>query len=478
MSRLARCRTHIRSALTLLLALEAAACARVSPDVSPRPAAIDTLALRTYTGVLAHDSLRGRGTGTSHKRAAASYIGEQLRQLGLQTLERRRGASARDYFVPVPLIRADVSAATLTVGDRAHAHGAGWLAGRFGRSGMRSAAGPVMRLGPDSSAVQSGTWLLLDASLGEASVRWLPEWRSRGVIGLITRLPSDDALAGWYDHLGHVRWQLAEGAADPVWQADLPMVMVGPQLASQLEAPGAAVAFEPRPATQRLTDYNVAGVLPGTDPDAAPIFVTAHYDHLGVRPGAGPDSIFNGFSDNAAGVSMLLAIAQSAAPFPPSRPVIFLFTAAEEVGLLGSIHFVETHASLVERAHALVNLDAGAPPAPATRWRLAGATRSAAGPVAAAVVEAHGWSHRSDGGSPNSDHWPFMMRGVPSIFLIPDGGFDGLTDAEAALLVERWDRYHRAEDEWSPNFPFAGLERYASLARAIVYALAEADLPR
>lgn len=476
MSRPAR-RTYIHLA-SLLLAVTAGACARVPSDAPRGPAPIDTMALRTHTRVLAHDSLLGRGTGSPGKQGAARYIGEQLHRLGLETLAGERGSSGRDYFDPVPLLRADVAGATLSIGDSTYRHGAGWVVGRFGRSGMRAAEGPVALLRTDSTDVPAGAWLLLDASLGEAALRWVPLWRERGVAGLITRVPAQAALAGWYAHLGDVRWQLAEGAPDPIWQADLPMVLIGPELATQLETPGARVAFEPHAVVQRVTDQNVVGMLPGPNPAAAPLFLTAHYDHLGVRPAHGGDSIFNGFSDNAAGVAMLLAIAGSAAHSPPERPLIFLFAAAEEVGLLGSIHFVATHPSLVDRAHAVVNLDAGAPPAPPTRWRLAGGTRSAAGSFAAQVIEAHGWAHRSDGGAPNSDYWPFMMRGVPSIFLIPDGGFEGLTEEAAARLVQRWDRYHRPEDEWAADFPFSGLNRYATLAREIVYALAAAPLPR
>jgi Zn-dependent M28 family amino/carboxypeptidase len=174
---------------------------------------------------------------------------------------------------------------------------------------------------------------------------------------------------------------------------------------------------------------------------------------------------------------MLLAIAASARDAPPDRPLMFLFAAAEEVGLLGSIHFVRSHPDLVARTHAVLNIDAGAPAAPPARWRLAAGTRSWAGVVAQRVVEAHGWGHRSDPGSPNSDHWPFVERGVPAVFLIPDGGYENLDEEGARELNERWDRYHQPGDEWSPDFPFSGLARYASLGREIAYALAAEGEP-
>jgi Zn-dependent M28 family amino/carboxypeptidase len=175
---------------------------------------------------------------------------------------------------------------------------------------------------------------------------------------------------------------------------------------------------------------------------------------------------------------MLLAVAQAASAHAPERSLLFLFPAAEEVGLLGSLHFVREHPEIVGRTHAVLNLDAGAPPAAPTRWRLAAGTRSWAGDVAARVVESNGWAHRSDPGSPNSDHWPFVALDVPAVFLIPDGGYESTSEAEAAALRERWDRYHHPDDEWHADFPFVGLERYATLALDIAYALARTETPQ
>ena len=437
---------------------------------------IDTFAIRAHTSVLAHDSLAGRGTGTAGSSGAARYIAQQLASLGVLPLDGNARRST-DYLRAVPLLRADVSAAELHIAGAPETrlrHGVEFVVGRVGRDGLRPVRAPVARLGADSTDVARGSWLLLDASPGEAAARWVPEWRSRGVVGLVVRLGSDAAVAGWVGALGHTRWHLAEGEPDPIWQADLPIVLVAPRVADLLTQSAAVLSFEPNARTERVVDHNVAGRVIGADPARADevVFMTAHYDHLGTVRGAGlDDSIFNGFSDNAAGVAMLLAVAAQTAAAPPARTTVFLFTTAEEVGLLGSIHFARTE-SVVAHAHAVVNVDAGAPPAPPTRWRLAAATRSRALDVAAPVVEAHGWTHRSDGGAPNSDHWPFVQRGVPAVFLIPDGAYEGVDEAEAQRLRERWDRYHHPDDEWAADFPFAGLARYALLARDIAWAFA------
>ncbi|HUF13276.1 MAG TPA: M28 family peptidase [Longimicrobiales bacterium] len=451
-------------------------------DRHARPPAIDTLLIRNHTRVLAHDSLGGRGTGTAGALGAALYIARQLDQLGAVPLEGVPGAPS-SYLLPVPLLRADVADATLTLTDengvaRVLRHGAGFVLGRVGRDGLHAAEGPVARLQADSESVEGGAWVLLDAPPGEAATRWLPAWKLAGAAGVVVRLARDAVVAAYHQQLGDVRWLLESGGPDPVWQPDLPVVMVAPAIAEALTEKGVRLSLAPRARTKAFVDYNVAGIIAsdGLADDDPLIAMTAHYDHLGtIRGGSSTDSVFNGFSDNAAGVAMLLAIAAGAHAAPPVRPLLLLFPAAEEVGLLGSIHFVRDHPDLVDRMQALVNLDAGAPPAPPTRWRLAAGTRSWAGDVAATVVEAHGWTHRSDPGSPNSDHWPFVAAGVPAVFLIPDGGYEGVDSAGAERLRARWDRYHRPDDEWAPDFPFSGLGRYAALARDIAWALAQAS---
>jgi Zn-dependent M28 family amino/carboxypeptidase len=215
-----------------------------------------------------------------------------------------------------------------------------------------------------------------------------------------------------------------------------------------------------------LPAANVAAMLPGSDPDRRNEYVvyTAHYDHLGIGvPDAAGDSIYSGFSDNAAGVAMLLAIAEQLRDAPPPRSVLFLFFTGEERGLLGSSYFASHPPVRLTRMRALINLDAGAPPAPPVSWRIAGGD-SALDQTARRVAEGRGWTVTVGPASPNSDHWPFLYRGVPSIFIIPGEEWEGTTPEVRAALRARWDRYHQPGDRWFPDFPFAGLGRYADFA--------------
>jgi Zn-dependent M28 family amino/carboxypeptidase len=225
-----------------------------------------------------------------------------------------------------------------------------------------------------------------------------------------------------------------------------------------------------------VSAHNVGCVLPGRDAtlaDTAIVF-TAHYDHLGVTaPDATGDSIYNGFSDNAAGVAMLLAIADAAVRDGGlGHSLLFLFLAGEEQGLLGSDFYVTRPAWPLDRVAGVINLDAGAPPARPWNWRIAGGDDSALGTLAVDVAMAMGGAATTSPPRPNSDYYPFWRLGVPAIFIVPGNApYEGLSSDSSEALRERWDRYHQRSDEWAPDFPLEGLARYADYARRVGWAL-------
>lgn len=101
---------------------------------------------------------------------------------------------------------------------------------------------------------------------------------------------------------------------------------------------------------------NVLAYIPGTaDHDSTFVF-TAHYDHLGKM---GKNTIFHGANDNASGVTMLLALANhfSQPENTPRHNIAFMAFAAEELGLLGSVHYVQNPVFPLNDILFLVNLD-------------------------------------------------------------------------------------------------------------------------
>lgn len=92
-----------------------------------------------------------------------------------------------------------------------------------------------------------------------------------------------------------------------------------------------------------INERNVIGYIEGSDPDLKKeyIIISAHFDHIGMNPGAA-DSVFNGADDNASGTATLLGIARYIRETgqKPGRTIIFASFSGEEHGLRGSKYFV------------------------------------------------------------------------------------------------------------------------------------------
>lgn len=95
------------------------------------------------------------------------------------------------------------------------------------------------------------------------------------------------------------------------------------------------------------------------------IVIGAHYDHLGEgKQGSSLAEnsygiIHNGADDNASGVAGLLELARYYSSNKAQEPVNFLFIAfgAEELGLVGSRHFVSHPTLPLESIHWMLNMD-------------------------------------------------------------------------------------------------------------------------
>ena len=114
------------------------------------------------------------------------------------------------------------------------------------------------------------------------------------------------------------------------------------------------------PARHDVTLRNVVGILRGSDPSMRDQFVvlSAHYDHLGVRPPGPGNRIYHGANDDASGTASLIEIAKALAVEPhPKRSVLFLALFGEEEGLLGSESYVRHPLIPLARTVADINLE-------------------------------------------------------------------------------------------------------------------------
>lgn len=223
---------------------------------------------------------------------------------------------------------------------------------------------------------------------------------------------------------------------------------------------------------------NVVGLIPGRDTTRT-LVVGAHYDHLGfggessLSPDAREPHV--GADDNASGVAALLEIAGRAtqdrsrrayrlAEDPdhltryawPTHNLVYCAFTGEEMGLVGSSHFVDDPTRPLESVEAMLNMDM------VGRLRDNRLMVMGAGTAAEFRTLLDHVNHEvgrfdlktsNDGYGP-SDHSSFYKRKVPVLMLFTGAHAD----------------YHRPSDTWD-KVDFPGLARVADFAGAVIESL-------
>jgi hypothetical protein len=292
----------------------------------------------------------------------------------------------------------------------------------------------VLISGP--AAAQNSTDRLL------ADVRYLSDDRLEG---RLTGTPGADSAAAY------VARRFAEVGLAPASDGWFQDFVVSPDAPAARHAPVGGARGR-----------NVIGVLRGTDPNlkGETVVVGAHYDHLGLGGAFAldPDStgaVHNGADDNASGTAALIDIARRLVRRPPARSVTFVAFGGEELGLLGSAHYVRESLKTGPTT-AMLNLDMvgrlrrdrlvvyGTGSATEFQPLLDSLNRSARFEL----------TLRPDGYGP-SDQSSFYAAGIPVLHFFTNVHED----------------YHRSTDDWQ-QIDVAGLERVAAFGAGVASAVA------
>ncbi len=173
---------------------------------------------------------------------------------------------------------------------------------------------------------------------------------------------------------------------------------------------------------ERATVRNVAGYLPGKSDQY--LVLGAHYDHLGLG-GEGSlapsqhGKVHPGADDNASGVAAIIELARhySASDTQARLGLLFLAFAAEEIGLLGSSHWVDNPTLPLENAAAMLNFDMVG--RIKDRRLFVGGLGTAA--ELEAIVKGAAKNHdlrldKSSSSASSSDHTSFASKNIPVLF--------------------------------------------------------------
>ncbi len=190
---------------------------------------------------------------------------------------------------------------------------------------------------------------------------------------------------------------------------------------------------------ENLKTNNVIGKIEGKCKKKT-IVISAHYDHLGRM---GNEAYFPGANDNASGTAMLLYLAKFYSENTPPCNLVFMSFSAEEVGILGSKHYVQNPLFPLKDIKFLINLD------------ILGTGEEGITVVNGAVYEKQfkKLTQLNDknnylkkikvrGKAANSDHYFFSEAGVPSFFIYTMGGvsyYHDIYDKAETLPLNEFD---------------------------------------
>ena len=539
-----RTAAFLSGAVLLITTSVARPAAAQDPGRSLPEAALSIRAdqIRAHLAFLADDALEGRAPGRRGARIAARYIVSQLSRVGVEP-------AGAGYYQTVPLIgwQADPRRTTLsyTAGDSTRtvaipADAMLWLDSGadtarvradvvFAGYGVRAPeydwddyegvdvrgrvvvllsgdppsppSEPLIFDGPAMTYYGRYTYKIEQArSLGAAAVIIVHTDEGAGYPWSVVQsswsgeqlaIPPDSARAA--AALRIQGWMDLEAARSMFARAGLDL--------GELYVRAARRDFQPLPTgvvmtlraggrARRFESSNVIGVVRGAHPErrAETIIYTAHYDHLGIGPAVDGDSIYNGAYDNASGVALLLEIAEAFTRQNPrtDRTVMFLFTTAEEAGILGASWYVRQPVVPLRRTVAALNIDG------ANLWgatediSAVGMERSTLGSTFERQASLLGLRVEAErapekGFFFRSDHFPFARARVPALYLDHGISYRDRPADWGINTLSRYEsrRYHQPADEYDPGFDLAGAVQQGRLAFLLGLDIANAaDLPR
>lgn len=243
---------------------------------------------------------------------------------------------------------------------------------------------------------------------------------------------------------------------------------------------GAKVTINPQTDIKMLDSNNIVGIWEGSDPKLKNEYVvyTAHWDHLGRDESRQGDQIFNGALDNASGVAQVLALAEAITRLPkaqqPKRSQVFVFTTAEEQGLLGAAWYARFPSFPLSRTAANINIDGGNFYGLTRDYGALGANRSSLMPIVNVVLEERGMKYSADSRPEQglffrSDHFPFAKGGVPALSIESGDDYIGREKGWAEKFFEEYNskNYHQPSDEFDEKWTFDGMVQMLDVTLAI-----------
>ena len=372
-------------------------------DASAKYAAIITgNNLHKHLSIIAGAEMEGRETGTEGQRKAAAYIEAQFKAMGLKSV-----ASLKGYQQFYPLYQDSLITAQLTVAGKTAEYGKDFITqlnnnetGKFkgkkivfagygiddekysdytgldvkgkvviiflgepkqdgkyflsetGRSSSWTFPGVPKKLEAAAAKGAAGV-LVISASQETFNERSVSNGKKTGVY-----FPRDNAAAKTlnYAQLSHA---FAKDIIGNNFDTLLKIVKNNGILNKQWSSESKTkLSYKFEKYRTIINASNVVGIVEGTDKKDEYVFVTGHYDHLGMRNG----QIYYGADDDGSGTCSVIMMAEAFAKAAaeghrPRRTMVFMAVSGEEKGLWGSEYYSDHPFYPLEKTTVNLNID-------------------------------------------------------------------------------------------------------------------------
>jgi hypothetical protein len=368
---------------------------------------------------LAAPEFYGRGYVNDGHRLAATYIAKEFKEIGLRSF-------GNGYFQEFPIsVNTFPEEATLIINKKALVPGTDFMVSPC----SNTLKGKYKTFYLSAEVVADSEKLLNCLAEAEDKILYIDQTaqvdssqafkdKFRQGISFLSTFRNNPAVGIILATTDKLTWHIAQQPCP------IPQYIVRKEaLAKPPEKVELAVVnkYEPEINTQ-----NVIGLLPGKNPEASVVVISAHYDHLGMM---GNKTYFPGANDNASGVAMMLSLARHFKENQPDVSLLFIAFGAEEVGLLGSSHYVNHPLVPLEKTRFVLNLDI-----------------TGTGEEGIKVVNGKVFTDKFNqleslnsqngllsqvsarGEACNSDHCLFYKQGIPSFFIYTLGGIKAYHD--------------------------------------------------
>ncbi|MEP7037578.1 MAG: M28 family peptidase [Acidobacteriota bacterium] len=491
----------------------------------------DEAKIKSDIKYISDDKFEGRAPGTKSGEAAAQYIADELKRIGVKP------ANNNSYFQTVSLFAVKTNPNTvLEVGDKQYKFGDDFV----GSTGTQTASVKLdadlvfVGYGIDApeqkwndykggAADYRGKILVMlvndpPATTSEPNLfggkaltyygRWTYKFEQAarmGAAGVLLIHTPESAGYGWNvvrTSNGNWRFDVARTPDDKTpflnfrsWMTEDTARKIFSNAGKNLDelrekaksrdfqplSLGVKAKLDVESETKTVNSNNVVGIWEGSDKKLKNEYViySAHWDHLGVgEPDKTGDKIYNGALDNASGVASILAIATAITKLPkneqPKRSQVFLFPTAEEQGLLGAEWFTKHPLFPLDKFAADINHDGANFYGLTMDYGALGAERSTLSSVISEVLKERGMTfsrdeHSEQGFFFRSDHFPFAKVGVPSLNVESGTDYVGQDKEAARKRFEEYNtlHYHQPSDNFDPTWRYDGLVQNLEISLAI-----------